>query len=62
MMAVLAVVGLMNVVWMAALFVLFFVEKHWKHGLAMAKAAGIALMLLGIAVAARPALLALIST
>jgi predicted metal-binding membrane protein len=61
MMAVLVVVGLMNVLWMAALFVLFFVEKHWKHDLAMAKAAGVALMLLGIAVVARPALLALIS-
>jgi hypothetical protein len=41
--------------------VLFFVEKHWKRGIALAKIAGAALMLLGVALIARPALLALIS-
>ena len=39
-MAVLVVVGLMNLLWMAGIVVLFFVEKHWKHGLALAKIAG----------------------
>jgi len=61
MMAVLLVVGLMNLVWMAGLFVLFFTEKHWKRGLVLAKIAGIALVILGAAVIAWPALLALIS-
>jgi predicted metal-binding membrane protein len=45
----------------ASIFVLFFVEKHWKHGIVLAKIAGGALMALGAAVIARPAVLALIS-
>ena len=61
LMAVLVVVGLMNLLWMAAIFVLFFVEKQWKHGIVLAKIAGAALVALGAAVVARPALLALIS-
>ena len=61
LMAVLVVVGLMNLLWMAGIFVLFFVEKHWKHGIVLAKTAGIALIMLGAAIIARPALLALIS-
>jgi len=60
-MAVLVVVGLMNLVWMASMVVLFFAEKHWKHGLALAKIAGTALVMLGAAVAVWPALLGLIS-
>ena len=61
LMSVLLVVGLMNLAWMAGLFLLFFVEKNWRHGLAMARVAGAALVALGIAVAARPPLLELIS-
>ena len=61
LMAVLVVVGLMNLMWMVGIFVLFFVEKHWTHGIVLAKTAGIALMTLGAAVIARPAVLALIS-
>jgi len=61
LMAVLVVVGLMNLFWMASIFVLFFVEKHWKHGIVLAKIAGGALMALGGAVIASPAVLALIS-
>jgi predicted metal-binding membrane protein len=60
-MAVLLVVGLMNLMWMIGIFVLFFIEKSWRHGLTLAKAAGSALMLLGAAVMAWPALLAMIS-
>jgi predicted metal-binding membrane protein len=58
---VLLVVGLMNLMWMAVIFALFMVEKTWRHGLAVAKIAGLALMILGAAVIARPALLAAIS-
>jgi predicted metal-binding membrane protein len=61
LMTVLVVVGLMNLLWMAALFVMFFIEKHWRHGLALATFAGIALVVLGGAVVARPALLSVIS-
>ena len=46
---------------MTMLFALFFVEKNWRHGLAVEKLAGIALMVLGVAVLANPRLLAAIS-
>ena len=59
--AVLLVVGLMNLMWMAGIFALFIVEKTWRHGLLLAKIAGVALVVLGAIVIARPAMLALIS-
>ena len=61
LMLVLLVVGLMNLAWMAGLFALIYVEKTWRHGLALAKVAGGALVAVGIAVAAHPALLELVS-
>jgi len=61
LMTVLVVVGLMNLLWMTALFLMFFVEKNWRHGLVLAKVAGIAVMTLGAAIIARPALLSVIS-
>ena len=61
LMTVLVVVGLMNLVWMAGLFSLFFAEKHWRHGLALGKVAGSALVALGVAVMVWPSLLPLIS-
>ena len=60
-MTVLLVVGLMSLVWMTILSVLFFLEKNWTHGDAVAKVAGIGLMVLGVAVLAYPPLLAGIS-
>ena len=60
-MAVLIVVGLMNLVWMAGIFVLVLVEKQWRHGLRLAKWAGSALMLIGVAVILSPGLLTRIS-
>ena len=60
-MAVLLLVGLMNLLWMAGIFALIFFEKNWRHGLVVAKIAGVALMLLGAAVIAYPALLPSIS-
>jgi predicted metal-binding membrane protein len=60
-MTVLLVVGLMNLVWMVALFALFFVEKNWKRGLVVAKVAGTAFVALGVGIIARPALLGAIS-
>ncbi|MGH8850736.1 MAG: DUF2182 domain-containing protein [Casimicrobiaceae bacterium] len=60
-MAVLLLVGLMNLLWMAGIFALIFIEKSWKHGLVVARIAGVALMALGATVIADPALLAAIS-
>ena len=54
-------VGLMNLVWMVGIFAIFLVEKSWRRGLLLAKIAGVALIVLGAAVIARPALLASIS-
>jgi predicted metal-binding membrane protein len=60
-MIVLLLVGLMNLLWMAGIFALIVIEKNWQHGLVVAKIAGIALIVLGAAVIAHPALLAAIS-
>lgn len=59
--AVLLAVGLMNLVWMAAIFAIFVIEKSWRHGLAVAKIAGAVLIALGAAVLAYPTLLRAIS-
>jgi predicted metal-binding membrane protein len=59
--AVLLVVGLMNLMWMAGIFVVFFIEKSWRHGVVLAKTVGGVLMVLGVAVMLRPALLPWIS-
>ena len=62
LMSLLVIVGLMNLVWMVALAVILYAEKNWRHGVILARAAGVAVICLGIAVAAVPALLARIST
>lgn len=51
LMAVLTVAGLMNLAWMAALAALILVEKNWRHGPVLARAAGVALIALGVLVA-----------
>lgn len=61
LMAVLLVVGLMNLAWMAAIAIVFFAEKNWRHGALVARTAGGGLAALGIAVMLAPALLATIS-
>ncbi|MGH9177732.1 MAG: DUF2182 domain-containing protein [Acidimicrobiales bacterium] len=57
LMAVLVVVGLMNLVWMAALSLVFLAEKNWRHGIGLTRLVGATLVVLGLAVVARPALL-----
>jgi predicted metal-binding membrane protein len=57
LMAVLVVVGLMNLVWMAGLALLFLLEKNWRYGVAASRVAGTAVALLGIAVLVQPQLL-----
>ena len=59
--AVLLVVGLMNLLWMVAMFMIVLVERNWKHGLAVARAAGVALVVLGLAMAAWPSVLFVVS-
>ncbi len=57
LMAVLLVVGLMNLTWMAALAVVFLAEKNWNHGVALTRVVGVLLLVLGAAIALDPALL-----
>jgi predicted metal-binding membrane protein len=52
LMAVLAVVGLMNVAWMAAFAVIFFLEKNWRGGVPLSQAVGLACIIGGIVVIA----------
>jgi predicted metal-binding membrane protein len=46
-MAVLAVVGLMNLVWMAVFAVLFFLEKNWRYGATLSRISGAACLAAG---------------
>lgn len=59
--AVLLVVGLMNLTWMAALAVVFLAERNWSHGVALTRVVGVLLLVLGAAIALDPALLHFIS-
>ena len=61
LMSVLLVVGLMNLAWMAAITVVFLFEKSWVHGTHLARIAGGALIVVGVAVIIHPALLPTIS-
>jgi predicted metal-binding membrane protein len=58
LMAVLFVVGLMNLAWMALVAVVFLVEKNWRHGVGLTRVVGTAVTVLGVAVLAEPSLLA----
>jgi predicted metal-binding membrane protein len=52
LMAVLIVVGLMSLPWMAALTVLFVAEKNWRYGAGLSRVAGATAVVGGLAVAA----------
>jgi predicted metal-binding membrane protein len=60
LMAVLAVLGLMNLVWMAVFSVVFFLEKTWRHGVLLSHVVGAACLILGMAVTIRPDILHLL--
>jgi predicted metal-binding membrane protein len=62
LMSVLFVVGLMNLAWMAAIAVVFLAEKNWRHGAALTKYVGVAVLALGLAVLVHPDLLASVSS
>lgn len=57
LMSVLLVVGLMNLVWMVALTLVFLAEKCWRHGWALPRVVGTALVVAGVAIAVHPPLL-----
>jgi predicted metal-binding membrane protein len=61
LMAVLLVVGLMNLAWMAVIAVVFLAEKNWRHGVGLTKVAGVAVLAFGIAVLVHPSLLGAIT-
>ena len=61
LMAVLVVVGLMNLVWMAGIAIVFLAEKNWRHGVALTKIVGAGLIGLGLAVIVSPGILPNIS-
>jgi predicted metal-binding membrane protein len=54
LMAVLAVVGLMNVAWMAVIAIVFFLEKNWRHGVLLSRVSGAICVIIGAAVIAQP--------
>jgi predicted metal-binding membrane protein len=60
-MAVLAVLGLMNLVWMAVFSVVFLLEKTWRHGVMLSRIVGAGCVILGVAVTIRPDVLHLLS-
>lgn len=57
LMAVLAVVGLMNLAWMAVIAVVFFLEKNWSYGVPLTRVVGTACIVGGVAVILSPNLL-----
>ena len=61
LMAVLVVVGLMNLVWMAGIALIFLAEKNWKHAVGLTKIVGAGLIALGLAVVIWPGILSNIS-
>lgn len=61
LMAVLVVVGLMNLVWMAGIALVFLAEKNWRHAVGLTKIVGVGLIGLGIAVIVSPGILPNIS-
>ncbi len=58
LMAVLAVIGLMNIAWMAVIAAVFYIEKNVRFGELLPRAIGVACVVAGLAVIAWPYLLA----
>ncbi len=53
-MAVLLVVGIMNLIWMAVSAAVFLAEKNWSRGAGLTKVVGTAMLLFGLAVVIHP--------
>ena len=56
-MAVLAVLGLMNIAWMAVFAAIFFIEKNLRRGELLPRAVGLACILGGLAIVGWPNIL-----
>ncbi len=56
-MAVLLVVGLMNLIWMAAIAAVLLAEKNWSRGAGLTKVVGTAVRLFGLSVVIHPEVL-----
>jgi predicted metal-binding membrane protein len=54
LMAVLLVVGIMNLLWMAVIAAVFLAEKNWSRGDLLTRVAGTALVVYGLAAIAKP--------
>jgi predicted metal-binding membrane protein len=52
--AVLAVLGLMNLALMAVFALVFFLERSWRHGIMLSYLAGVACVILGLTVIVHP--------
>jgi predicted metal-binding membrane protein len=61
LMAVLVIVGFMNLAWMAVIAVVFLTEKNLPYGRAVSRVVGAAIVALGLAMAIFPGLLAWLS-
>jgi predicted metal-binding membrane protein len=61
LMAILVVLGIMNLVWMVALSTVFLLEKNWRGGIALSRIVGISLAIIGIAIILRPEILTTLS-
>ena len=61
LMAILLVFGLMNLAWMAVLSAVFLLEKNWSRGVALSRAIGLGLAILGVGIIVRPELLVMFS-
>ena len=57
LMAVLAVIGLMNIAWMAVIAAVFFIEKNVRRGELLPRAVGIVCVVAGLAILIWPVLL-----
>jgi predicted metal-binding membrane protein len=60
LMAVLAVVGLMNLAWMAVIAVVFFLEKNWSYGVPLTRVVGTVCIVGGLAVVVSPNVLSMV--
>jgi predicted metal-binding membrane protein len=56
-MAVLAVLGLMNIAWMAVIAAVFFIEKNVRRGERLPRLVGAACVIAGLAIVVWPAAL-----
>lgn len=61
LMAVLVVMGLMNLFWMVALALVFLAEKSWRHGVGLTRLMGVSLVVLGLVIVAFPDVLPAVS-